>query len=109
MTLQPGFRGRADLLEVAPETLPLIEKTQQLLAGFRHADSVTIDLSGMPGSQKCVAVDAKADYSEIVEYMPTLNETLVCFGIWAAGLFLYSVLVRITVPVLSGELVVVCW
>ena len=29
------------------------------------ADSVTVDLSGMPGSQTCVAVDAKADYEEI--------------------------------------------
>jgi len=41
---------------------------------------------------------------EIVEYLPTLNETLICFGIWAAGIFIYSILVRITIPVLRGEL-----
>ena len=41
---------------------------------------------------------------EIVEYLPTLNESLICFGIWAAGIFIYSILVRITVPVLSGTL-----
>ncbi|MCP3902211.1 MAG: polysulfide reductase NrfD [Planctomycetes bacterium] len=41
---------------------------------------------------------------EIVEYTPTLNEILVCLGIWAFGLLLYTVLVRITVPVLSGRL-----
>ena len=41
---------------------------------------------------------------EVVEYYPTLNEILVCFGIWALGLLLYTVLVRVTVPVLSGRL-----
>ncbi|GAB4384802.1 MAG: polysulfide reductase NrfD [Phycisphaerales bacterium] len=41
---------------------------------------------------------------EIVEYEPTLNEILVCLGIWAFGLLLYTIMVRITVPVLNGEL-----
>lgn len=41
---------------------------------------------------------------EIVEYQPTLNETLVCLGIWAFGLLLYTVFVRVSVPVLSGRL-----
>jgi molybdopterin-containing oxidoreductase family membrane subunit len=41
---------------------------------------------------------------EIVEYRPTVNEALVCLGIWAFGLLLYTILVRITVPVLSGRL-----
>jgi len=43
---------------------------------------------------------------EIVEYTPTVNEVLVCLGIWAFGLLLYTIFVRITVPVLSGELTV---
>lgn len=43
---------------------------------------------------------------DIVEYAPTLNETLVCLGIWAAGLLLYTIFVRITVPVLSGRLTI---
>jgi Ni/Fe-hydrogenase subunit HybB-like protein len=41
---------------------------------------------------------------EIVEYRPTLNEVFVCLGIWAFGLLLYTVFVRISVPILSGEL-----
>lgn len=41
---------------------------------------------------------------EIVEYRPTLNETLVTLGIWAGGLLIYTILVRITIPVLSGRL-----
>ena len=41
---------------------------------------------------------------EVVEYTPTLNEILVCLGIWAFGLLLYTILVRITVPVLTGRL-----
>jgi molybdopterin-containing oxidoreductase family membrane subunit len=41
---------------------------------------------------------------EIVEYRPTANEILVTLGIWAAGLLLYTIMVRITVPVLAGRL-----
>jgi len=41
---------------------------------------------------------------EIVEYTPTLNETLICLGIWAFGFLVYTILVRVTVPVLIGEL-----
>jgi len=41
---------------------------------------------------------------EMVEYMPTLNEVLVCLGIWAFGLLLYTIFVRITIPVLTGRL-----
>jgi Ni/Fe-hydrogenase subunit HybB-like protein len=41
---------------------------------------------------------------EIVEYTPSLNETLVCFGIWAFGLLCYTLLLRIAVPILQGRL-----
>ena len=41
---------------------------------------------------------------EIVEYQPSWHETLVCFGIWAFGFLLYTVFVRVAVPILSGEL-----
>jgi molybdopterin-containing oxidoreductase family membrane subunit len=41
---------------------------------------------------------------EIVEYTPTGNEIMVCLGIWAFGLLLYTVFVRISVPVLAGQL-----
>jgi len=43
---------------------------------------------------------------ELVEYTPTLTETLVCLGIWAAGLGVFTVLVRITIPVLAGRLTI---
>ena len=41
---------------------------------------------------------------EIVEYVPTWNETFVCLGIWAFGLLLYTICVRAAIPVLHGEL-----
>ncbi len=41
---------------------------------------------------------------EILEYVPTINETLVCLGIWAFGLLLFTIMVRITIPVLAGRL-----
>lgn len=40
---------------------------------------------------------------EIVEYTPTVRETLVCLGIWAFGLLYYTITVRVTVPVLAGH------
>jgi len=40
----------------------------------------------------------------IVEYSPSLNETLVCFGIWAFGLLCYTVFLRMAVPILQGRL-----
>lgn len=41
---------------------------------------------------------------EVLEYSPTQNELLICLGIWALGSLLYSIFVRITIPVLSGRL-----
>jgi Ni/Fe-hydrogenase subunit HybB-like protein len=40
---------------------------------------------------------------EIVEYVPTWREIIICVGIWAFGLLLYTVFVRVSVPVLAGE------
>ena len=41
---------------------------------------------------------------EIVEYTPTLNETLICLGIWAFGLLAYTLFLRMAVPILQGKL-----
>ena len=35
---------------------------------------------------------------------PSLNETLVCLGIWAFGLLCYTVFLRMAVPILQGRL-----
>jgi Ni/Fe-hydrogenase subunit HybB-like protein len=42
---------------------------------------------------------------EIVEYTPTLNETLICVGIWAFGILSYTIFLRMTIPILQGRLV----
>ncbi|MCX6905631.1 MAG: polysulfide reductase NrfD [Verrucomicrobia bacterium] len=41
---------------------------------------------------------------EMIEYSPSLNETLICFGIWAFGLLCYTVFLRMAVPILQGRL-----
>jgi molybdopterin-containing oxidoreductase family membrane subunit len=40
----------------------------------------------------------------MIEYFPSLNETLVCLGIWAFGLLLYTIFLRMSVPILQGRL-----
>lgn len=40
---------------------------------------------------------------DVVEYTPSLNETLVCVGIWAFGALLYTWMVKLAVPILTGE------
>jgi hypothetical protein len=41
---------------------------------------------------------------EIVEYTPSLNETLISFGIWAFGLLCFTLFLRMAVPILQGRL-----
>lgn len=40
----------------------------------------------------------------VIEYTPSLNETLICLGIWAFGLLAYTVFLRMAVPILQGKL-----
>jgi molybdopterin-containing oxidoreductase family membrane subunit len=41
---------------------------------------------------------------EIIEYSPSLNETLISLGIWGFGLLCYTVFLRMSVPILQGKL-----
>lgn len=41
---------------------------------------------------------------EIVEYAPSLNETLISLGIWAVGALIYTAMLRVAIPVVLGNL-----
>jgi molybdopterin-containing oxidoreductase family membrane subunit len=41
---------------------------------------------------------------QIVEYLPTTNETLVCLGIWALGALMLSWMVHVAIPIMNGSL-----
>ncbi len=40
---------------------------------------------------------------EIYDYSPTGLELLLSLGIWAAGLFVYTMLLRVAIPILNGD------
>ncbi len=39
----------------------------------------------------------------VVEYVPTATEGIVCMGIWAFGLLLFSWMLHLAIPILSGK------
>lgn len=41
---------------------------------------------------------------EVVEYTPTMNEILVCLGIWSFGILIYSWMLRVAIPIMRGTL-----
>ena len=43
-------------------------------------------------------------WGEIVEYLPTLPEVGVTIGVWAMGLFIFTVLVKAAIPIETGRL-----
>jgi len=40
----------------------------------------------------------------VVEYLPTLNETLVCLGIWSFGALMFSWMLHVAIPIMNGSL-----
>jgi molybdopterin-containing oxidoreductase family membrane subunit len=40
---------------------------------------------------------------EIYEYMPNLTELFVSFGIWATGFLIFTLLMKVAIPIAGGE------
>ena len=40
---------------------------------------------------------------DVQEYLPSINETLICIGIWALGALVYSWSLHLAVPILTGR------
>jgi Ni/Fe-hydrogenase subunit HybB-like protein len=41
---------------------------------------------------------------DIVEYTPSLNEIFVCLGVWSTGIFVYTLLAKVAIGIMTGEL-----
>lgn len=41
---------------------------------------------------------------QVVEYQPSLNETLICVGIWSFGTLMYSWMLHVAIPIMRGDL-----
>lgn len=41
---------------------------------------------------------------QIVEYLPSTQETLICVGIWAFGALMYSWMLHVAIPIMRGDL-----
>lgn len=41
---------------------------------------------------------------DVVEYLPSLTETVICLGIWAFGILVYSWMLHVAIPILKGQL-----
>ena len=57
-------------------------------------------------NERSIVLMHVGDCDAATAFAPTLDEILVCLGIWAFGLLLYTIFVRITIPVLSGRLTI---
>ncbi|MCG8567905.1 MAG: hypothetical protein MI747_22795, partial [Desulfobacterales bacterium] len=40
---------------------------------------------------------------DLVPYVPSLNEILICLGIWAFGLLIYTLMLKTAIPVITGN------
>ncbi len=40
---------------------------------------------------------------DFIQYVPTLNEILIVIGVWATGLLIYSVLLKVSLPIINGK------
>lgn len=42
---------------------------------------------------------------EIYEYLPNINEIVISLGIWAFGLFIFTLFMRIAIPIQRGDFI----
>ena len=94
-----GLNGLALLLLVMPFSrrgFPLHVACVSLIVGIWIEKGMGLIIPGF----------VPTPLGDVIEYTPTINETLVCLGIWAFGLLIYTIFVRITIPVLSGRLTI---
>jgi len=40
---------------------------------------------------------------DFVQYVPTVNELMICIGIWAFGLLIYTLLLKAAIPIMAGR------
>jgi Ni/Fe-hydrogenase subunit HybB-like protein len=93
-------------MEVVAMLILMTKLRERLVPLFLACGMIVVGIWIEKGMGLIVPAFIPSPLGEIVEYLPTVNETLVCLGIWAFGLLLYTIFIRITIPVLSGRLTI---
>lgn len=108
-----GLHGRTGLVPwiwtaIALDTLGLlllITPLSQKIAGLNVACAACfVGIWIEKGMGLIIPGFVPSPLGQVVEYLPTLNETFVCLGIWAFGLLLYSWMLHVAIPILNGSL-----
>jgi molybdopterin-containing oxidoreductase family membrane subunit len=77
--------------------LPALHRSRRLLLAGSVASVVGVWLE--KGMSFVVSGFVPSPLGEVVDYQPSLHETVISAGIWASGALIYTLLVKATVPI----------
>jgi len=106
-TMLPKFIWTAIVLNVSATVLYLWKKTRANHRAMLVACGLTITGVWLEKGMGLIFPGfTPSPLGEIVEYAPNLGEIAVCLGVLALGMLMFTVFVKVTIAIQTGELVV---